>query len=293
MPTKAGWAFLGFTISLLLMGAIYNSQLVNLTAFLLLTLFSLAMVMTHQNLQGLSGFHIPVVEGFAGDVAMVDLSFENRTATLKEGLTFDLLPSDSRWLPGPALFTLQLEPQVTGRHFVHASLPLSPEKRGRYTIQRVRVQTLAPLGLFRAWRSEDVKFDIWIFPQRVRHSHDELRPQGHQGEASNRTDRADIWSDSHPAEFGGSLRRLDWTRTARHDSPWVRPWNAEDGEKYRLEWEKHLALPLEDRLSHFSYEIEQALKTNDALEVAGPWGERQIHNESARELWRLFAEWKT
>lgn len=291
LPTKAGFTFLGFTIALLLMGAIYASQLVNLMAFLLLTLFALSMVMTHQNLQGLSELRVRRPEAFAQEDGALEFSFQNRDGAVKEGLVLDLLPRKSRRPWGGGGIQFRIDDAATERHDVHTLLKFRPENRGRVKVERVRLSTRAPLGLFHAWRTEDLSFDLWVYPERRAVATPQTPERGDQGEASARTDRAEIWGDSHPAEFGGSLRRLDWTRTARTDQPWVRPWNAEDGARKFLDWDKFEDLEIERRLSHFTFEVDQSLLRGDELEVRGPWGTRSVDRESARELWRLFAEW--
>lgn len=291
LPTKAGLVFLGFTVSLLLMGAIYGSQLVNLMAFLLLTLFALSMVMTHQNLQGLSELRVRRPEAFAQEEGALEFFFRNKDGSVKEGLMLDLLAERSVRPWGKSARNFALEDAATERHDVHTLLKFTPEMRGRLKVERLRLSTRAPLGLFYAWRSEDVKFDLWVYPERRSTVTAPQPERGDQGDASPRTDRAEIWGDSHPADFGGSLRRLDWARTARTDRAWVRPWNAEDGARKYLDWENFQDLDLERRLSLFTFEVDQSLNRGDELEVRGPWGARTVDRGSARELWRLFAEW--
>lgn len=291
LPTKAGLAFLGFTISLLLMGAIYGSQLVNLMAFLLLTLFALSMVMTHQNLQGVDELRVRRPEAFAGEDGALELHFRNRDGAVKEGLTLELLREPRRGPWGTGALSFRIDDAATERREVRTLLALRPEARGRVPVTRLRLSTRAPLGLFHAWRGEDARFDVWIYPERRMHATPERPDRGDQGDASPRTDRAEIWGDSHPAEFGGSLRRLDRGRTARTDQAWVRPWNAEDGARKSLDWEQFAELDVERRLSHFTFEIDQSLRRGEELEVRGPWGARAVDRRSARELWRMFAEW--
>lgn len=292
LPTISGTAFLLFTIALLLMGAIYNSQLVNLLAFLLLTLYGLSMVMTHQNLQGLSGFTVGQAETFAGEDGVFEISFKNRTALLKEGLVLELLQKKSIWPRSRSLFQFSIPDELTERPLVPLLLPLNSRHRGRYPVRRVRVSTTAPLGLFRAWRTEAVDFDVWVYPRKVLYPPQTIQTENDGGDISQRTDRAEAWADSHPAEFGGSVRRMDWTRFARTDQAWVRPWNSEDGDQSELDWDQYPELLIDDKLSHFSYEVDQALRMNLDLRVKGPWGDYGVDKDTAKRLFQLWAEWE-
>lgn len=292
VPTAAGTAYLLFTISLLLMGAIYTNQLVNLMAFLLLTLYALAMVMTHQNMQGLSKFDVTRAQAFAGEVGSLDLSFLNKGGRRKEGLRLDLLTQAMPWTRRKPAFSFAVGDDLTERSWVPVLLPYSGSQRGRFPIRRLRVSTTAPLGLFRAWRSEAVNFDIWIYPQRMASDSLPTRPEGEGDDQHQKLDRADTWADAFPAEFGGSVRRMDWARFARTDQAWVRPWYSESGERQELDWEKYLSLHLEQRLSHFSFAVDRALHFGEELVVRGPWGERKVDPTTSRELLQLWAEWK-
>lgn len=292
LPTRTGLVFFGFTVALLLMGAIYNSQLVNLMAFLLLTLYGLSMVMTHQNLQGLRNFRVGESEAFAREDAALEFSFENRDGAVKEGLILDFLPRGRHWPWAGAGLRFALEDAATEHPRVTTLIRFRREERGHWMFHRLRLSTRAPLGLFQAWRSEDVELELWVYPERREQLAIPAAERGEQGEDRARDlGRAEVWGDANPAEFVGSLRRLDWVRTARTDQAWVRPWNSETGQRHVLDWEQFAALTVEDRLSHFTFAIDQSLRRGDDLLVQGPWGARQVDRTSARELCRLFAEW--
>lgn len=148
LPTRYGWWFL-FLISLLyLLGTNYQNNLILLVSYLLLSVFLLSIVLTYQNLAGLTVQCPASAEGFA--TAKVHPLITFSSAKPHYMLQLNLMPYHD---------TLQLA-DITQT----ATLSLNTTKRGRYPLPRLKISSQYPLGLWRAWSYVALRQDYWVYP---------------------------------------------------------------------------------------------------------------------------------
>ncbi len=148
---------------LILMSAVYSSPSVQLLGFFLFALYGLGMTWTHTSLRKLSKLTLVSEPAFAGDLLKVDILGVSKLQELRPGIELQL--TCSRRGEVQTLTSQKFDLQVEG-HFRHRLLLSLPLRRGRWTQRRVRLQTRAPFGLFRAWiRVQAASGDFLVYPQ--------------------------------------------------------------------------------------------------------------------------------
>ena len=137
LPTRFGWLWLAGTVLLQVIGVQMQSNGTLLLSFLMLSLFLLALHLTHFNLQGVELGCGKPAPGFAG--TPVPYPIQLRCPGRSEGVRL--------WLRGEAAGApLSLPP---GEH--ELTVVWTPPARGRHKPGLLRIQTTAPLGLFSCW----------------------------------------------------------------------------------------------------------------------------------------------
>ncbi|WP_421197480.1 DUF58 domain-containing protein [Aeromonas enteropelogenes] len=149
LPTRLGLGYLLVMIAIYLLGTNYQNNLVLLIAYCLASLFMAAMWLTHRNLLGLCLLGGPMVLGEAGQPLPIRVTVRALRPARALQLT---LNEGSLWLaqadPAPASLIL----------------PVKSGRRGRVALNRLRVESRYPLGLFRCWSLLDLQLEAWLAP---------------------------------------------------------------------------------------------------------------------------------
>jgi uncharacterized protein (DUF58 family) len=203
LPTRAGMAFGSLWVLMLLAGLNYGNSLALFCTFLLAGFALVAMNDCHRNLLGVTLVSVSAPAVFARSTGALLLTLENRASRARPGIQAAL---DD----GP-LFTVDLAPQ--GRGVI--TLPLAPAHRGIVRIDRVRITSDHPFGLFRTWTWMHLPVEVLVYP----HPHGSLpRPVTsgrQQGQSSRGGSGLDEWMSLKPFRDGDSPRQVDWKAYAR------------------------------------------------------------------------------
>ena len=181
LPTRAGVAFAALLFLMLLAGLNYANSLALFLTFLLAAFALVVMQQCHRNLLGVSvrrGCARRGVRRPPGRAARGAGQRGRRRA----------------WRSRPPSTT---PPVVTGAAAGHArlrlQLPLPPHARGLVRIERVRISTAHPFGLFRAWTWVHAPLELLVYPAPGRPAapagagcaaHRRARPQRHRTSTS-------------------------------------------------------------------------------------------------------------
>lgn len=139
----------------------------------------------------------------------------------------------------------------------HAALELPTQRRGWLDVDRVRISTVRPLGLARAWAYvwPDVPLLVYPAPEaqapplpsgRGEHSQAQLDPAG---------------EDMHHLRNyrrGDARRAIAWKPSARRDSLLVREYEQPRAAEVVLDWKALGALPYESRISRLARWVDDA-----------------------------------
>jgi len=240
LPTRAGLAFGGSLLLMLLAGLNYANSLALFLAFLLTAFALVVMQLCHRNLLGTevtAATAPPVFARSAGALQLTLASHGNHErasleAALTQGIviTADVGAGDRRRL----------------------ELPLSATTRGIVRVERVRLSTAWPFGLFRAWTWVHAPVEMLVYPQ----------PRGSlpmPAQSGLRTGMraltgagADEWMGLRPFRDGDSPRQVDWKAYAREAPLLVKEYAQGASELRWFDFATLVHLDIEQRLSQLA-----------------------------------------
>lgn len=239
LPTGAGLLF-AVALVVMLIGAInYTLALGHALVFLLAGIGLTGMVHTFRNLHGLTiapGRCEPV---FAGETAHFQLILGNDRMTPRLALELEAEP-------GAAIRT-----DIPAGEIVRINVPLIGRQRGWLALPRVRLWSVYPLGLFRAWSYLQPEMRCLVYPAPLPSPLPDRSPSLAGGEQGSEGGEEDFAGFRHhqPAD---SPRHVAWKASARDtDRPLLVKQFAGGAEgELRLDWQLiDPARPTETRLS--------------------------------------------
>lgn len=240
LPTRAGLGFGGLLFVMLLAGLNYANSLALIATFSLASFVLVAMNLCHRNLMGLRISSATPLPAFAGDDAVVELSLENLTSLDRFSLRMLLGGRDAELV------------ELDSNHSARLRLPVATRRRGRQRIERIRIDTAFPFGLFRAWTWLHLPIDITVYP---RPRGEQETPRGATGrEASNGrvSTGVDEWSGLRPFRDGDSPRQVDWKAYAREQPLLVKEYRGAAAESLDFALEDAQATDMEARLEQLA-----------------------------------------
>jgi uncharacterized protein (DUF58 family) len=259
LPTRAG---LGFTVLLALMlaaGLNYANSLALFLTFLMGGFALVAMQLCHRNLLGACLYAAHAPPTFAQRQGTLHLTLTNEATQprfrIESGLDYQATQVTS--LP------------AQGRH--HLDVPVAAPRRGLQKIERVRLTTTHPFGLFRTWTWVHAPLEMLVYPrpfgsapmpsQRGRKTGN--RSQGHAG--------ADEWQGLRPFRDGDSPRQVDWKAYAREAPLLVKEYSSMGSELRIFDFNSLPTLSTEARLEQLARWIVDAEDSGDryGLEIPG------------------------
>jgi len=203
LPTRGGLAFAALLFLMLLAGLNYANSLALFLTFLLGGFTLVVMQQCHRNLLGteVASTNIPAV--FAGSTATLQLTLANSGAAARPGLEAALVRGQRVAADLPAGGRQRLE------------LPVAAPRRGLLRIERLRLSSAWPFGLFRVWTWVHTPIDILVYPR----PHGSLpMPSESARSAGSRSPAGaggDEWAGLRPFRDGDSPRQVDWKAYAR------------------------------------------------------------------------------
>jgi uncharacterized protein (DUF58 family) len=240
LPTRGGLAFTALLFLMLLAGLNYANSLALFLTFLLTGFALVVMQQCHRNLLGIEVVAAIAPAVFARSTGMLQLTLGNNGATAR--------PRIEAALHASALTTADLPAGMQQR----LELPVPAPARGVVRIERVRLSTAWPFGLFRVWTWVHTPITLLVYP----HPHgvlpmpaDSARPAGVRTYVGV---GADEWFGLRPFRDGDSPRQVDWKAYAR-EAPLLVKEYVQGASELRMFEYAHLApLDQESRLSQLA-----------------------------------------
>jgi len=253
VPTLHGFGFVLILLLVLIAGINYQNALAHALAFLMLGLFLVAMLQTHRNLVGLVLSQTRPIQGFVGQKVSVTFQVQSDAGRVHDGLSF-FWPNR----PIGQGFAVDRNGTTIFRQAI-------PDHRGWYEPGRLRLETVYPFGLFRAWSWLDFDCRILSYPKPVPCdrwvSQDASTPQAGR--------RSSLGADEVKAlkdfQDGDDQRHIHWRASAKLDRLMVKSYESEQSTSPWLRLAGLEMLPMADRLGGLAYLIEAASKRGDAF----------------------------
>jgi len=240
-PTGIGLFFL-FTLLVMLIAAInYQNNMSFALTFLLANLFVVAVFHTFANLSGLTVHAVRASPVFNGQLAEYEIMVSRPKRRQYFGLRF-------RWgTPDVVEVNLQQHDEMPVKLF------LPTQQRGWHRPGRLRLESVYPLGLLRAWTWLDLDLRALVYPR-------PLPSDALAGVASDQPDGStqpvsgsDDFFGLRDYRKGDPLRHVFWKSVAKGQSLQSKQYAAYADRSLWLDWAQFEGLPPEQRLSHLCY----------------------------------------
>lgn len=203
LPTRGGVAFGALVFVMLLAGLNYSNSLALFLTFLLAAFALVVMQQCHRNLLGVSVVAASAPAVFAARAAAVQVTLADTTAVARFALEAALdagAPVAGEVPPGARL---------------RLNLPVPPHPRGVVRIERIRISSQHPFGLFRAWTWVHTPIEVLVYPAPVGRRPPPAQPAQRPGRRAHDGSDVDEWRGLRAFRDGDSPRQVDWKAYAR------------------------------------------------------------------------------
>jgi uncharacterized protein (DUF58 family) len=257
LPTGFGLFLAAMLTAMLVGGLNYNNNPALLMVFLLAGVAHNSLVHAHLILSGISLKAVHAEPVFAGQVLRLKLRFDASGARQRPGL--QLLMGEAR-----CQFDLDADTEV------EVALDLITHRRGWLEMGRLRLSTLRPLGLARAWSwlRPDTRVLVYPTPEPTAPPLPEALGDGD----SPRT-RAQGEQPHHLREYrpGDMPRQIAWKASARADRLLVREYESAVARDIALDWQSIPELDHEARIRRLARWVIDAERSGSRYAMLLPW----------------------
>nr|WP_296186979.1 DUF58 domain-containing protein [Pseudomonas sp. UBA1879] len=242
LPTRAGSTFMLVLFLLLLVSINYQNSLAYGLTFLMTSVGILGILHTYRNFSGLvlSAGHARSV--FVGEPVQLRLRLESAS----NGHQAIALGWDSERLE---------QTDVESEQQVDVALTLPAVNRGWLRAPRLRVESVFPLGIFRAWTWLDLEQTVLVYPRPIPGSLPLLQgvqPHAEDDGQATHGQGVDDYQGLRTWQPGDSMRRLHWKAWSRGQGLMVKEFTDLSGHDLCLDF-MALGGDIEERLSRLCY----------------------------------------
>ncbi len=252
IPTRFGFVFFAGIVVMLLVGATYANNLVNMLAFFLLAIALVAMIQTHNNLKNVRIQGVSAEPGFAGATITLVTALENAGNDTRFNL--EVRPRRLKF----ERETENLQP-LPARSVLRLKSAYRAGTRGRYPLRSLKVSTVFPVGLFYAWTHFSREETYLVYPTP---KGDRPLPETELDSADGPRARAarggDDFHGHREYRPGDPARRIDWKAFARGRPLLVKEFDEGDPAAVVFDYDHLHGLDREARLSQLAAWVELA-----------------------------------
>jgi len=259
LPTRAGIAFGALVLTMLIAGLNYANSLALMLGFLLTGFALVAMHECHRNLLGLSLLEAAALPLFAGTTGSLRLTIGNG-ARLGRYRIQAAVPDEA---------AVSVDVPAGGR--AQIDLPIRAARRGLHRIDRLRVSSSHPFGLFGVWTWIHAPITVIVYPRPA----GSLPLPADSGARSGTHPRAavgaDEWLGLRPFRYGDSPRQVAWKAYAREAPLLVKEYSSTGSQRRLLSLEAATQPDIEPRLAQLARWVVDAEAASDlyGLELPG------------------------
>lgn len=216
IPNRYGFVAITLFIVFSLVAATYSNNLLFLLAFIHVSFLLISILQTARNLRHIEVSAVQIPSGFPGETVAVRVLLLQKSKSLKTGLYLRCEKSE------------QLIPEFAAKDQKVLTLSLElPQKRGEHFLQRLRLSTESPYGLFYGWLYFKVSTPYYVYP----------KPLGHPLPQNQTSLGADEFSGLKQYQTGDSPQRISWKHSAKTDQLLLKEFKESQGVSCLLNWE--------------------------------------------------------
>jgi uncharacterized protein (DUF58 family) len=282
LPTRVGGTYALVLFLMLLVSINYQNSLAYGLTFLLLSVAILAILHTYRNLSGLILSAGSARSVFVGEPVQLRLRLESNGHS-HQAVS---LGWDSEQLQ---------QTDVDADRLTETEVTLPAVSRGWLRAPRLRVESVFPLGIFRAWSWLDLEQTVLIYPRPVPGAMPLLHgSQPHvedQGQAT-RGQGVDDYQGLRAFQSGDSRRRLHWKAYSRGQGLLVKDFTELSGNDLCLDF-MALGGDIEERLSRLCYWVLELSQRQQPFALRLPGflsavGSDDVHRETCLRALALY-----
>ena len=258
LPTKLGMAFGAMLAIMLIAGLNYANSGALFLTFLLGGFALVSMYQCHRNLLRTSFVSASAPPMFAGARGVLHITLGNDVRFARHGI--EVVALDDK--PG------SLDIPANGQ--AQANVPLPVSKRGVLRINRLKVSTSYPYGLFRAWAWVHMPIEVIVYPRP--HGSVPMPPDAglKAGTRAMALAGADEWRSLRPFRDGDSPRQVAWKAYARGAPLMVKEYSALGADLRLFDFTQLRHLDVEARLEQLARWIVDAESRGERYGLAMP-----------------------
>ena len=255
IPTKASVGILLIVAILLITGINYQNNLMYLFAFWLLTLVIWSFILGFYNLYQLTLTAVHTENNFEGEPVQFQIALstkrkDNCQCCLQLNEFFDVTK-------GGESFHIDLNRNDRALW----TAEVAARKRGPLPLPRIYIYSTYPFGFAYAFSYVNLDLQAWVYPkpQPSKHVIREGGKGGQQQQTHINQHGQGVDFDSLKAyEAGDKVQRIHWQQYAKTGVLLTRQFANESGDSLWIRWQDFPYIPIEQRLRHLSFLIQQA-----------------------------------
>lgn len=259
LPTRQGGVY-GLMLIVMLLGAInYNNSMAFMLCFLLAGLALVGMLHTYKNLCSLLISAKQAMPVFAGDVAQFPIQFDNRYGSQRFSIQLATKPRQ-KITQTQDNTTLSISLDANKQTVVN--YPLQAHRRGILHLQRLKISSCFPLGLFQAWAYFEPKITCLIYPYPKGQTQlpKTIAVDGHAGSMAQTG--TDDFMGFRRYQVGDPICWVAWKKSAKEQGLLTKQFQGNGAHKIVLSWQSVANISdVETKLSQLCYWITLADKT--------------------------------
>jgi uncharacterized protein (DUF58 family) len=265
LPTRAGIGFAVAVVTMLVAGLNYTNSVALLLAFVLGGFALVAMHQCHRNVLGLSLLDAAAAPLFAGSAGSLCLTLENASRLGRYRVQVAATEEGAAALDLPAGSHGRLE------------LPLRAARRGLQRIDRLRLSSTHPYGLFRVWTWIHAPIVFVVYPRPAGSMPLPADSGARSGTSPRDTIGADEWRGLRSFRDGDSPRQVAWKAYAREAPLLVKEYSSAGSTLRMLSLERARQPDIESRLAQLARWIVDADARGDLYGLELPGGHIAPH----------------
>lgn len=280
-PTWMGLAYVLTAFLLFLAGINYDNNLILNFSFLMASLFLVSILQTFSNLSGLVISASHSEPAFAGTEAKFTIKISKSREKQHHSI-------QCRWQE------YESKPQnLVSAVACDVEMLLGTRKRGHFNPGRMRVQSVYPLGLCRAWTWVDLDMDCLVYPKPVTcELPSDVATQFEPGATVSREGNEDF-DGLRPYRHSDSLRTVDWKSFARRGTLLSKQFHGYESNSVWIDWNDWVSADVELKLSYMCFWVLEMAKTNQDFGLKLPAsqlapGRGLVHQTQCLELLARF-----
>ncbi len=236
----------------------YANNLLYFFVFFLISMALTGMLVTNKNVDLFQIHRLQADHFFANTESRVDLLVSSRDHSKPIwDIEVGLIRKETFWMFNKnASHVMKLIEEVQFEKLV--AFHWVPERRGRYSMPRLQIESKFPFRMLRAWKYYDETTEFFVYPERKGVEQIPTRFGSHsENESDAQAKDEGLFRDFREFQKSDPPQRIDWKRSLKHQKHLVKNFETSGDKKIYIDWEMTASLNgFEERISQIALWID-------------------------------------